>query len=201
MFLIIDSETSGLMKRELPIDHEGQPWVVSLSAELCDTKLRQLDFFSTRIRADGRKIEAEATGVHGISSADAGRSGIPEVTAIGMLCHFASQARYVVGFGIDFDRKVIESILMRRRKDTRLWVREGLEFVDVMKPAAHICKLPSPHESGSPRWPSLDEACEIILGEPPREGSHTGWDDLQRTKRLFSKLAADRVIEIPEIAA
>jgi hypothetical protein len=198
MILYTDVEASGLLVRELPLDHEGQPWAVTVSAELCDINDNVLAHFSTPIRAEGRKITSGATRVHGISSSVAGRSGVPEISALGMLCHLASEARYVVGWGIEFDRKVIESVLMRRKKDTRLWTRPNLEFVDTMKAAAHVCKIPSEHESGGYKWPTLDEGCEIMLGEPRREGTHNSWDDLQRAKRCTRHL---RNLNILEIAA
>jgi hypothetical protein len=196
MITFLDTEASDLLKRELPLDNPGQPWAVSISAELTDINGNQLAFFSTPIRADGRKITENARKVHGVSSAQAGQSGVGEVVALGMTIGFASESRYVVGFGLDFDRQLIQSLLMRRKKDTKLWTRPGLEFIDVMKPAAHICKIPSDHESGSYRWPNLDIAAEKILGEPPRTGFHTAWGDLQLAKRIFFKLREQNIIEI-----
>jgi hypothetical protein len=196
MILYVDTEASDLIKRELPLDNPGQPWAVKMSAKLVDMKGVTQAFFSTPIRAEGRKITENARKVHGVSSAQAGQSGVSEVVALGMLLGFANESRYVVGFGLDFDRQLVESLLMRRRKDTALWVRKGLEFIDVMKPAAHLCKIPSDHENASYRWPNLDIACEKILGEPPRTGLHMDWDDLERAERIFNHLRAKNIIEI-----
>jgi hypothetical protein len=36
MILFFDTETSGLWRRDLPEDHQDQPHLVSLAAQLCD---------------------------------------------------------------------------------------------------------------------------------------------------------------------
>ncbi len=186
--LFVDTETSGLFKKNLPMDSDQQPWVVSLAAELCDDSGRQIASINTGIRANGRKITEGARLVHGVSSQLAGRTGVSELAALGVLCgreSLASQARYAIGHGISFDRDVITSVLARNGRDAITWVRPGLMFVDTMTTAAPFCKLPSDHESGGYKWPSLDDACEILLNEPRRAGHHSAWDDIQRCKALF----------------
>lgn len=199
MILFADIETSGLIKRELPMDHVGQPWAVSMAAMLATIDGEEMDAFHTRIRAEeGRKIAPGAEAVHGISSRAAGRSGVSEVVALGMLCGFSAQAKYVIGYGIDFDRKVVESLLMRRQKDTRLWTRPGLEFVDLMLPCTQICKIEpkEPRSDGNWKWPSLDEAIQHILGEAPRAGHHHANEDIGYVRRLYLELRKRNMLEI-----
>jgi DNA polymerase-3 subunit epsilon len=198
MILIVDCESSDLIKRTLPLSDPAQPWCVQLAAELVSNDNQTLDFFSTHIRADGRKVRSAAQSVHGISSSAAGRSGVSEIVALGFLCGLAAQAKYVVGHGIDFDRDLITSLLMRRGKDTKLWTRPGLESICTMKAATPVCKLvpDPPRDDGGWKWPSLDEASQIILGEPRREGAHGAWDDVCRTRRLFTALRERNLVEV-----
>jgi hypothetical protein len=128
LLLFVDTETSGLFKKNLPLDSDQQPWVVSLAAELCDDVGRQIASINTGIRANGRKITEDARAVHGVSSALAGRTGVSELAALGVLCgreSLASQARYVIGHGVSFDRDVITSVLARNKRDATTWVRPG----------------------------------------------------------------------------
>lgn len=201
--LFVDCETSGLFKKNLPMESDQQPWCVSIAAELTDDKGRQLASINTGIRANGRRIDPKASAVHGVSSALAGRTGVSELAALGVLCgreSLASQARYAIGHGISFDRDVITSVLARNGRDATTWVRPGLTFVDTMTTAAPFCKLPSDHESGSYKWPSLDEACETLLNEPPRSGHHNAWEDIQRCKLLFFWLRSRGALEMGEAA-
>lgn len=197
MLLFIDTETSDLLKKDLPLSDPSQPWACAIAADLCDDDGTTRDFLHTRIRSEGRMIRAGAKAVHGISSSDAGRDGVSETAALGVLIGFAAQVSVVIGHGVSFDRQVIEGLLIRRGKDTRMWMRAGLCFVDTMLAATPVCRLPHdpPSASGQFKWPSLDSACEAILHELPRSGYHSAWDDCQRTKRLYFALRELRVLE------
>lgn len=197
MLLIVDTETSDLLKKDLALGDPGQPWVVALAAQLCAMDGTVRDFFHVRIRADGRQVRTGAQAVHGISSREAARHGVSEVTAFGMLIGFAAQASYAVGHGIDsFDRLVVESGLISLGKDTRMWTRAGLQFIDTMLVSTPVCKIPSGRDDGSHKWPSLDEACQSILDEAPREGAHSAYDDCDRARRLFLALRERNCVEI-----
>lgn len=185
--LFMDAETSDLLKRDRPLDDPSQPWAVSIAAQLVIDETES-DFFHVHIKAEGRQVRAGAEAVHGISTRLAAKRGLSEVAALGVLCGLAAQAETVVGHGIDFDRQIIEGMLLRRGKETKLWTRPGLEFVDTMKAATPFCRIEADREDGSFKWPSLDEACAILLGEKPREGTHGAWDDLQRCRRLHAWL-------------
>lgn len=203
MYLFVDTETSGLLQQSLPLASPEQPWIVSLAAELTDAKGDQLAILYTPIRANGRSISDSARYVHGISSALAGRSGVSELAALGVLCgreSFASQARYCIGHGVSFDRDVVRCVLARHGREATTWVRPGLEFVDTLLAAAPFCQIPSPHERGGYKWPSLDEACEILLKDSPRIGKHNPLDDLIRTKRLYWWLRERNAFDVAEAA-
>lgn len=185
--LFIDCETSDLLKRDRPLDDPSQPWAVSIAAQLVIDETES-DFFHLHIKAEGRQVRAGAEAVHGISTRLAAKRGLSEVAALGVLCGLAAQAEMVVGHGIDFDRQIIEGMLLRRGKETKLWTRPGLEFVDTMKAATPFCRIETDREDGSFKWPSLDEACTLLLNEHPRAGAHGAWDDLQRCRRLHAWL-------------
>lgn len=198
MILLVDVETSDLLQPDLELSDQAQPWVVQMAAELIGIDGESLAFMKTGIRAEGRKIRPGAEAVHGITSRQAAKTGMSEVTALGFLIQLANQARYVVGYGLKFDRDVIASVLLRAGKSARMWLREGLEFVDLIVPAAAVCKLPTEHHSLTHRWAQLHTACEIILGEPAEaEGEqHDSWTDCQRAKRLFIEIRKRGFLEI-----
>jgi DNA polymerase-3 subunit epsilon len=203
MLLFVDTETSGLIKKGLPLSSPEQPWVVNLAAELTDANGAQLACISTGIRANGRTVTDGAHKVHGVSSAAAARTGVSELAALGVLCgreSLVSQARYVIGHGISFDRDVVTSVLARQGRDATTWVRPGLVFVDTMLAAAPFCGIQSEHESGGYRWPSLDQACETLLSQSPRIGPHSAWDDVQRCKALYFWLRDHSAIELEAAA-
>lgn len=188
-FLVIDCESSDLIREDVPLGDASQPWAVSVAADLCSDDGQSLAFFHTHIRSEGRAIKEGARAIHGISTRDAGRNGVSEVTAIGFLIGLAAQATTVVGHGLSFDKQLIESLLIRRGKDVRMWTRPGLASVCTMLTAAPFCKIPSNHESGGWKWPSLDETL-AAFAMPPRPTPHSAWSDAQATKAIFMHLRA-----------
>jgi hypothetical protein len=199
VILFVHLATSDFIKRNLPLTDPSQPWIVALAAELADGDGRTLDFVSTRVRAaPGRKIREGAEAHHGITSREAAKAGISEIVALGVLCGLAAQARYVVGHGIEFDRLTVESVLLRSGKDARLWTRPGLESLDPMTTAAPFCRIigEPPREDGQYKWPSIDDAVHVLLGEAKREPPFEPWEDVQRTKRLFWHLRSLNAYEL-----
>jgi DNA polymerase III subunit alpha len=201
MIVALDLETSGLPAANAEIGSQQYPWAVSAACVLFNFDGRDLAIFGSRIRADGRTISPGAQAIHGISAREAGRSGIPEVIALGVVCSYAAEARYIVGFNIDFDRKILESALIRLGKDPRKITRPGLQLVDLMKPAAAFCRLPSEHHSGGYKWPTLSDALQKIRNERPRTGQHDALRDAMAAKRLFLSLHHRKALDVTERAA
>ncbi|WP_370677588.1 hypothetical protein [Pleomorphomonas sp. PLEO] len=192
--LVLDCETSGLWRKDLQLGDVGQPWVVKLAAGHFGNDAALINAFDLTVRPNGRRIKEAAEKVHGISAIDAERVGISESFVLLTLADMAGKVGRVVTFG-DFDPMVIEHLLVQleqktnQRKYVCRWRRPGLEFVNIQHPACQlVCNLPPAFEGGDPAWPSLDVACEVILGIPPREGHHQPWEDLRRTNLLYREL-------------
>jgi hypothetical protein len=183
MLLFVDIEASGLIQRDLPLGDPAQPWVVEMAAELVGLDGVRKAGFVDQIKAEGRQV-AEGRAITSRQWED----GSSEVAVLGHLCQLAARATYLVGHGIAFDRTVVESLLIARGKDTRLWVRPGLESRCTMRAATPFCRMPhvEPKERGGFRWPSLDEAAEILCGLPP--GPRSAESDLAKTKAVYFEL-------------
>lgn len=202
MLMFLDLESSGLIKRNLPPDSPEQPWCCSIAAMLTNMDGKELASINTPIRANGRSIEKGAAAVHGVSSQQAGRTGIDEVYALapifGRKGSFATQALYLIGHNISFDVGVIESVMLRAGLDVSALKRPGLTQLCTMKSATPFCKIvpDPPRTDGSFKWPGLDQACAILLDEPPREGHHTAFEDMQKAMRLFFLLRERGAFEL-----
>jgi DNA polymerase III epsilon subunit-like protein len=195
MMLALDTETSGLIPHGVPKGNPAWPFIVQVGAILFDLDGTERAVFGSQVRSDGKTISPGAEKVHGISTRSARRDGVSELAALAVISGFAAQASIITAFNAKFDIDIIESSLIRLGKSTRMVVRPGVEIVDLIPPAAQLCKLPSGHESGSYRWPSLDAACAAILGEPERIGPHVALHDAGRAKRLFLALRSRNLLE------
>jgi DNA polymerase III epsilon subunit-like protein len=202
MILALDVETSGLPARGIEIGNDQYPWPVQVGAVLFGFDGHDRAVIGSRVRApDGKKITDGAVAVHGITSREAARSGIPELLALSLLCNLAAESAYVVGFNLSFDLGILESAIIRNGKDTSKLIRSrGVTYLDLMRPAAAFCKLQGPAETGEYRWPRLDIALQTIRNERPRQGHHDALHDAMAAKRLFLSLHHRGAFEIARAA-
>ncbi len=200
MILVIKTATSSLVKPSLSLEDPAQPWAAAIAAELIDREGRSHGFMKTRILGRGRQIHPDATKVHGISSRDAQKSGMDETDAVAYLNGLARQSTCAVSYSIDFDRDVIQGVLLRARDEARLrvWTRSNYKFISLRNACTAICRLKpiKPRDDGGFRWPSLDDACQIMLGWPRLLGVRDLWTDCMRVKALFLLLAERGAFEL-----
>ncbi|RWD00131.1 MAG: hypothetical protein EOS58_30590 [Mesorhizobium sp.] len=208
--LLLKLSTSGLYRKDLSIDDQGQPWCPEVAAALCNSDGVVTQQFAHIVKSDGRTVKDNALAVHGVTARVSSQVGIPEPRVLGCLSDILKTAPLdsytrVVTFG-DMDRMVVASLFARfalasgKKSDAydRLWLtRPLIEFVDLQKPyAQQLCKLPSEFEGGGDyKWPSLDEAGSIILGQPAHEGLRDAWSDLVTMKNLYFHFSASGLFE------
>lgn len=200
MLCFCDLETSGLNISGLPPEAPEQPWPLQIAAELCDYDGTTKSHMSIYVKADGRKVDAGATAVHGITSREADKTGVSEVVALAMLVGLVGDAEKVIGFGVNYDKGVILGALTRRERPTRKFLRPGLEFIDLIPPAAAACKLPTDHSSNSFRWPDLSTAFSMLtnglatVDDIDLPAAHDAWGDCRRAKAVYFALKARNLI-------
>lgn len=200
MILSLDLETSNLPPKGIEIGSDQYPWPVQAGCVLFELSGHDRAVFGSRIRSDNRTIHPAATAIHGITTREAGRSGIPEKTALSLICNLAAEASTLIGFNVAFDRDILVSSIIRLGQDPKKLVRPGLQVLDLMQPSTAFCKLPSERDTGEYRYPKLDEAMCMLRRERPRHGYHNALNDALRAKRLFLSLHHRGAIETSEAA-
>lgn len=197
--LILDGETSGLWRENLHLDDPQQPWFVSIAFALCDSDCELQNFGRYLIKPDGRTIQQKAERVHGLTVGDAARFGVPEARVLGLLADLLKTMPMdswirLVTYG-DFDRRVVSSLFARfaiaqnKPANTydRLWAHRPLvEHINLMTPyCQQLCQIPSGFDTGEYKWPSLDEAAEILLGRKRESDKHDPWEDVMILRDLY----------------
>lgn len=184
-------------------------------AQLATEDGTPIEQFSCGIRAGDRKIDAEATRIHGITSAYAARSGVDESFALSMVCGlkqkqkpdgtvrpdrpgFASNARLCICWDAAFVRVVIDSLFQRLGEPAGAWVRPGLQFIGLQEICTPYLRLPAVQgdQSGGYRKPSRDEVAAAFFHREPRPLPHRVDDNLEIEKAIFSELLARNMIEM-----
>ncbi len=199
MLLFLDLVTSGLLREDLPLGSSSQPWALKIAAELSDAQGNRVSAIDMLIKAEGRTIKPQAKQLHGLEERRCEQYGVKQNAVLATLTDLAGKASRVVTYG-DFDKRVVTSLLINletqtnkaRGTFTSRWERTGLEFLNIQDPVCtRECALP--HEGKDEnedklRWPSLEEACDLILKEPTTVNKADAWSGLSATKSLFFEL-------------
>ena len=193
MFLIFDTETTGLPKRwKAPIsDTDNWPRCVQIAWQLHDQNGVMVSNKEFIVSPEGFTIPYESEQIHGISTQLATDKGIPlrEV-----LNHFQSdlkQTKYVVGHNVSFDLNIMGAEFFREKVATQL---NSLPVIDTCTElTATLCQLPG-GRGGKFKLPTLTELYVFLFHSSFAE-AHNASADVEATTRVFLELVRKNIIK------
>ena len=190
MYLIFDTETTGLPKRyDAPIsDTENWPRCVQIAWQLHDTMGNLVDHQDYLIKPDGFNIPYESEQIHGISTALAEQDGVPLLEVLEKFNEALAKAKFVVGQNVDFDINVMGCEFFRESVENPL---QELPVLDTCtEHTAELCQIPG-GRGGKFKLPTLTELHEYLFGQPFAE-AHNATADVEATTRCFLELVRKR---------
>lgn len=199
MLLTLDTETSGRANFALPPEHRSQPRLVQFGALLVDVDRKPVAEVDLLVRPEGYEIPAEATAVHGITTATALQYGLMMATVLKLFLTLARRAELTVVYNLDYDWLVLEGEFVRLGDARALADFRAIRAVCAMKAATDVCKIPG--KRGGYKWPTLMEAHEKLCGVK-FEGAHGALADSQAASRVWWALPDDiRIAVIAKASA
>ena len=186
MYLIFDTETTGLPKRwNAPIsDTDNWPRAVQIAWQLHDAMGNCVDHQDYLIQPDGFNIPYDAEKIHGISTELAQEQGQPLDEVLEKFNEALSKAKFIVGQNVGFDINIMGCEFFRKDLATPL---EQLKVLDTCtEHTAQLCKLPG-GRGGKFKLPTLTELHEYLFNEPFKE-AHNATADVEATTRCFLEL-------------
>ncbi|GMN11514.1 DNA polymerase III subunit alpha [Croceitalea sp. MTPC9] len=186
MYLIFDTETTGLPKRwDAPItDTDNWPRCVQIAWQLHDTMGNLVESQDYLVQPKGFNIPFEAEQIHGISSALAEQEGIPLNEVLERFNEALSKAKFVVGQNVGFDVNIMGAEFHREGVANPL---QELPVLDTCtEHTADLCKIPG-GRGGKFKLPTLTELHEYLFKEPFAE-AHNATADVEATTRCFLEL-------------
>ena len=186
MFLVFDTETTGLPKNDnAPVtDVENWPRLVQLSWQLHDALGNIIEYHNHIVQPDGFVIPIKAKAVHGISTNHALKYGIPINEVLDIFMQSASKAKYLVGHNLGFDLNVLGAEFIRAGRDNPLPQWPVLDTCT--EKMADYCQLPG-GKGGKFKLPKLGEFHHLLFGED-FDSAHNACADVQATARVFFEL-------------
>lgn len=192
MYLIFDTETTGMAQFRLPPNHESQPRLVQLGAILYDTEWKVRAEVNLIVKPDGWTIPKEASDIHGITQEIAEKFGVAHRTAVRLFCGLERRANLLIAHNIQFDELVMDAAIYYEKS---VPISSGQqETFCTMKAMTPICKLPGNY--GDFKWPKLQEAYKHAFGKE-FDGAHDAMADVRACARLFRWLKGR---EVPNLA-
>jgi DNA polymerase-3 subunit alpha len=186
MYLIFDTETTGLPKRwDAPIsDTDNWPRCIQIAWQLHDQFGNCIDHQDYLIQPDGFNIPYDAEKIHGISTELAQEKGIPLVEVLDKFKEALGKTKFVVGQNVGFDLNIMGAEFIRKEIANQL---QELPVLDTCtERTAELCKL-SGGRYGRFKLPTLTELHQYLFNAPFSE-AHNATADVEATTRCFFEL-------------
>ncbi|MBI6117615.1 DNA polymerase III subunit alpha [Salegentibacter maritimus] len=190
MYLIFDTETTGLPKRwDAPLtDSDNWPRCIQIAWQLHDDMGRLIESQDYLVKPEGFNIPYDAEKVHGISTELAAEEGIPLSEMLEKFQEALSKTKFVVGQNVGFDINIMGAEFYRETMENNL---QELPVLDTCtEVTAQMCKIPG-GRGGKFKLPTLTELHEYLFGEPFGE-AHNATADVEATTRCFLELVRQR---------
>ncbi|MEL4306599.1 DNA polymerase III subunit alpha [Joostella sp. CR20] len=197
MYLIFDTETTGLPKRwDAPItDVDNWPRAIQIAWQLHDAMGNLIEHQDYLIKPEGFNIPFDAEKIHGISTELAAQEGLPLNEVLEKFNQALQKTTYVVGQNVGFDVNIMGAELYRAGVETNLTELPVLDTCT--ETTAALCKIPG-GRGGKFKLPTLTELHEYLFNEPFAE-AHNATADVEATTRCFLELIRKEVFTAEEL--
>lgn len=197
MYLIFDTETTGLPKRwDAPInDTDNWPRCIQIAWQLHDRMGNLLDHQDYLVQPDGFNIPFDAERIHGISTELAQEEGVPLQDVLEKFNTALSHAQFVVGQNIKFDINIMGC------EFHRMGIASPMAQLPVLdtctEVTANLLRLPG-GRGGRFKLPTLTELHQYLFTVPFAE-AHNATADVEATTRCFLELVRREVFTAEEL--
>lgn len=197
MYLIFDTETTGLPKRwDAPIsDVNNWPRAIQIAWQLHDQWGNLVEAKDYLIQPEGFDIPYDAELVHGISTALAQKEGIPLAQVLIEFNGALAKTNFIVGQNLGFDINIMGAEFVRTLAETSMLQKPVLDTCT--ETTAELCKLPG-GRGGKFKLPTLTELHQELFGQPFNE-AHNATADVEATTRCFFELVRKGIFSIKEL--
>lgn len=186
MYLIFDTETTGLPKRwNAPItDTDNWPRCIQIAWQLHDAMGNCIEHKDYLVQPDGFNIPYDAEKIHGISTELAQQQGKSLVEVLHKFNETLKKSKFVIGQNVGFDLNIMGAEFVRANIANKL---QEIPILDTCtEHTAELCQLPG-GRYGKFKLPTLTELHQYLFHKPFAE-AHNATADVEATTRCFFEL-------------
>lgn len=193
-YLVFDTETTGLPinKHAPPDDFKNWPYVVQIAWLLFDDEHKLIEHNNFYLKQQV-VIPADATNIHGITTAMMLEQGIEPPNVYANFKKAIDNTEYLISHNIDFDIPIVHCDFLRNGMQ---WDFPNNRLLCTMKTGTSFCKIPQ--RNGEYKWPSLTElyqkcfypgySMKVFPDETSTSNVHSANIDAAMTAQCFFKL-------------
>lgn len=191
MYLIIDTETTGLPKNWKASVRNLDNWprlvqIAWIQYDKSGTIITACDYL---IKPDGFTIPKAASKIHGITTEKALADGRPIIDVLDEFERIVNDSYWLIAHNISFDEKVIGAEFLRIEKKNILGKKPKL---CTKEESTDYCAIPGPYGY---KWPTLSDLHLSLFGTPITDG-HTALEDAKICAKCFFKLKQLQIIDL-----
>ena len=197
MFLIFDTETTGLPKRwNAPLsDTENWPRCIQIAWQLHDINGVLIEHEDYLIQPEGFNVPYDAEKIHGISTELASKDGVPLKDVIERFQKALSKTKFIVEQNLGFDNNIMGAEFIRLGIENPLLNYQVLDTCT--ETTAQLCQLPG-GRGGKFKLPTLSELHTFLFNHPFSE-AHNATADVEATTRCFLELIRRKIYSADEL--
>jgi DNA polymerase-3 subunit alpha len=197
MYLIFDTETTGLPKRwDSPItDTNNWPRCIQIAWQLHDEMGKLIEHQDYLVKPDGFNIPYDAERIHGISTELAEADGISLSEVLEKFNISLSKTKFIVGQNLGFDINIMGCEFYRLGIDSQMSSMPVLDTCTEV--TASLLKLAG-GRGGKFKLPTLTELHQYLFNVPFGE-AHNATADVEATSRCFLELIRTEVFTKKEL--
>ena len=197
MYLIFDTETTGLPKRwDAPItDTDNWPRCIQIAWQLHDEMGNLIENQDYLVKPEGFNIPYDAERIHGISTELAMQDGVSLAEVLEKFNIALSKTKFIVGQNLGFDVNIMGA------EFHRLGVHSQMSSMPVLdtctEVTASLLQLPG-GRGGKFKLPTLTELHSYLFNKPFSE-AHNATADVEATTRCFLELVRREIFTKEEL--
>lgn len=192
MFLIIDTETTGLPEKyNAPVtDVDNWPRLVQLAWQLHNNKGELVGSNNFIVKPENFTIPFSAEKVHGISTEKALKTGKELKFVLKEFAESVNRSEFIVGHNIEFDKSIIGAEYVRTNIPNKLFKKAS---ICTKEESTGFCAIPD-SRGDKYKWPTLAELYRKLFNEDFKE-AHDAAADVIATARCFFELLKKDIID------
>ena len=196
MFLIFDTETTGLPKKwNAPLtDFDNWPRMVQIAWQIHDINGELIKVENYIVKPENYNIPFNATKIHGISTELANEKGVSLLEVLSKFVDDVNNSSFIIGHNISFDNNIVGCELLRKNLENIL---VNCACIDTKEESTNYCKIPGSRK-GKYKWPTLTELYYKLFNDEFDE-AHNAAADVEATARCFLELIRKEVIPFSKV--